>query len=233
MSATEPLSSAQRWRQALRHSYPIALGYVPAAIAFGVLMSAAGLPDWLAAASSLIVYSGAAQYASVAWFAAGAGIFSMTLNTFIINLRHVFYAMPLLDELPKRRWERLYTLFALTDESFSVLTTLPAALRAQLMSRLVFCNQMYWLAGTLVGIGVGGDLNRLIPNLDFALNCLFVVLAYEQYRSRRAWWPCVLAVAAFFAARALTEQYLLLLAVAFSVLFIVCRSAWWKPGAAR
>lgn len=219
-----PLSSAQRWRLALHHSYPIAMGYVPAAIAYGVLMSAAGLPAWLAVAASVIVYSGAAQYAAVAWFSGGMGMASITFNTFIISLRHIFYAMPLLDSLPQARWERWYTLFALTDESFSVLTSLHATLRTQIMSRFVFCNQMYWVLGTAAGLAVGGGLNRLVPNLDFALNCLFAVLAYEQYRSRRTWWPCLLALTAFAAAKTFAEPYLLLAAVAFSIAFIICRS---------
>lgn len=227
MSDSEHLSGARKWRLALHYSYPIALGYVPAAVAFGVLMSAAGLPAWLSAASSLIVYSGAAQYASVAMFAGGAGVLAMTLNTFIINLRHVFYAMPLLDDLPERKWVRWYSLFALTDESFSVLTTLPPPLRRPLMGRIVFCNQMYWVLGTLAGVGVGSGLGEWIPNLGFALNCLFVILAYEQYRNRREWWLCLLAAVAFWAAGAFTQQYLLLLAVALSVVFIVCRSAVW------
>ena len=78
----EALSSSERWRLAWQYSYPIALGYVPAAIAFGVLMSAAGLPTWLALAMSVIVYSGAAQYAAVALFADWAGVFTLTLNTY-------------------------------------------------------------------------------------------------------------------------------------------------------
>ena len=224
----EALSSSERWRLAWQYSYPIALGYVPAAIAFGVLMSAAGLPTWLALAMSVIVYSGAAQYAAVALFADWAGVFTLTLNTFIINLRHVFYALPLLQHLPKRAVKRWYALFALTDESFSLLTTLPQEVARKLFVKIVWLNQMYWVIGTLIGLGIGAGLNELIPHLDFALTCLFVVLAYEQYQAKRVWWPCVLAVVAFVLASVITVDYLLLLAVALcalGILFLQWRQA--------
>lgn len=215
------------WRLALKHSYPIALGYVPAAIAFGVLMSAAGLPAWLAVAMSIIVYSGAAQYAAVGLFADWAGVFALTLNTFIINLRHIFYALPLIKALPENRLARAYAVFALTDESFSVLTTLPEEWRGKLFTRIVFCNQIYWIVGTFIGIGLGAGLNNLIPNLDFALTCLFTVLAYEQYRNNRDYGACLFAVIAFVVAKSLTEQYMLLMAVGLCCLAIVLRSAFW------
>lgn len=220
-------NTADVWRLALKHSYPIALGYVPAAIAFGVLMSAAGLPGWLAVAMSIIVYSGAAQYAAVGLFADWPGVFALTLNTFIINLRHIFYALPLMNALPKRRWARAYAVFALTDESFSVLTTLPENLRGKLFTRIVFCNQMYWVAGTLAGIGLGAGLNQLIPHLDFALTCLFIVLAYEQFRNSRDYGACLFAVIAFAIAKSVTQQYMLLMAVGLCCLAIVLRSALW------
>lgn len=73
MTQPVPQNSADRWRLAFRYSYPIALGYLPAGIAYGVLMSAAGLPVWLSAAMSLLVYSGAFQYAAVALLSGGGG----------------------------------------------------------------------------------------------------------------------------------------------------------------
>ena len=228
MNPTAPLSARQRWRLAFKHSAPVAMGYIPAGIAFGVLMSAAGLPAWLALALSVILYSGAAQYASIPLLASGAGVLTLTLNALVINLRHVFYGLPLLPHLPLNKAERAYALFALTDESFSVLTTLPEALRQPLFSRIVFLNQLYWCAATVIGVGIGAGLNDLVPHLDFALACLFLILAYEQYQSKKVWWPCVLALLAFALAKVLTSQYLLLVAVGLCVLGIVLRP-WW-PG---
>ncbi len=230
MSEPAPLSSRQRWQLAFKHSMPVAMGYFPAGIAFGVLMSAAGLPGWLALAMSVILYTGAAQYASIPLLASGAGIATLTLNALVINLRHIFYALPLLGHLPLNRAERAYALFALTDEGFSVLTTLPEALRRPLFGRILFLNQLYWCSATVIGVAMGAGLNELIPHLDFALACLFLILAYEQFQSKKVWWPCVLAVVAFVLAKLLTTQYLLLTAVGLCVLAILARALWWNPG---
>ncbi len=222
-----PLSHTQRWRLALQHSAPVAMGYLPAGIAFGVLASAAGLPWWLSMVLSLVLYSGAAQYASIPLMASGAGLVTLALNALVINLRHVFYALPLLEHLPRRRWARAYALFALTDESFSVLTTLPAPLRTALFTRIALLNQLYWCCATAVGVGIGGGLTQWIAHLDFALTCLFLILAYEQYQSRKTFWPCVLAALAFALARWLSPSYILLTAVALCVAAIVLH-AWWR-----
>ena len=214
------------WQLAFRYSYPIALGYIPVGIAYGVLMITAALPAWLAPASSLIVYSGAMQYAAIGLLVSWAGFLAIGINTLVIGLRHIFYGLPLVAHLPDSKLLRTYCLFALTDETFSVMTTLPEPLRKTLFPRIAFLNQMYWFAGTVIGVLVGSGVGNLIPHLDFALSCLFVILAYEQYQNRRCWWPCVLALAAFMAARYLAPQYLLLLAVSLCAVVIVGGTLW-------
>ncbi|UOO92634.1 AzlC family ABC transporter permease [Vitreoscilla stercoraria] len=208
------MAQTSSWKEALRLSMPVAMGYIPAGMAFGVLSSAAGLPWWWSVLLSVCLYAGAAQYAAIPMLAAGAPTVSLSVNTLVINLRHIFYALPLLEALPKNSLRRWYALFALTDESFSVLTTILPEQAKRLFVKIVLLNQSYWILGTVVGIGLGAGLNQLIPHLDFALPCLFVVLAYEQYQAKKVWWPCVIAAAAFVFASLLTVNYLLLLAVA-------------------
>lgn len=218
---SQTMHSKKLWKQALRHSLPVAMGYYPAGIAFGVLMSAAGLPLLLTILSSLIVYSGAAQYASIPLFATGASIITLTLNTAIINLRHIFYAIPLLPHFPQPRWQRLYCYFALTDESFSILTTLPENQRQHLFLRIVALNQFYWLSASIIGYLLGTQLNSWIPNLDFALPCLFMILWYEQFNTQKTYWPSLLAIFAFLLAKNISQDYLLLLSVGLSALGIL------------
>src|SRR5690625_3572237 len=124
LTPTNPNSRPRSWRLALRYSIPIAMGYIPAAIAFGVLMRAADFPFWWALALSLFLYSGAAQFALIPMLAQAAHPLSMWVNISIINLRHIFYALPLLKVLPRGRIKKYYCLFGLTDESFSTLMTL-------------------------------------------------------------------------------------------------------------
>ena len=211
---------------------PVLLGYIPLGITFGFLMVSQGIAWYIPILFSIFVFAGAAQFLAVGLVVNHASLLDTAIATFLINLRHVFYGLSLFDALPVRRWERWYSIFALTDETFSVLTTLPKALQTALMSRIALLNQLYWLAGTLAGALIGGGLTEWIPHLDFALASLFVILAYEQYRANRAWWPCALAVLAFIAAGSIAPQYLLFAAVLLCAAVIVLRSLLWKPGAA-
>lgn len=218
------------WRRALTLAAPVAMGYYPAGIAYGVLMSAAGLPLWLALVMSILVYSGAAQYAAITQLSPFAGLTTLTVNTAVINLRHIFYAIPLLPALPKRGWRRGYALFALTDESFSLLTTLPESERAALILPVVALNHLFWVSATLIGALAGAGLAELIPHLDFALTCLFLILVYEQWRVARRFWPCWLALGAFVLARTLMPQYVLMGAVSFCAGFILLKTRLYRQG---
>lgn len=213
--------SSHYWRRSLTHSMPVAMGYIPAGIAFAVLFVAAGLPAWAAIFSSIILYAGAAQYASIPLLASGTGFMTLASNTLAINLRHAFYATPLLNQLPTKKLARIYCLFALTDETFSVLTTLDEKTRGELITGISLLCQSYWVLGTVLGVLVGAGLNDLVPHLDFALVCLFAILAYEQFRAVQRFYPIIIAIIAFVLAMWLVPSLLLLTAIVVSIGLII------------
>lgn len=212
------------WPQAIKVSLPIAMGYAPAGAAFGVLASVAGIPWWVSVFISIVAFSGAAQYAVIPLFASGAGLFSISFNTLLINLRHALYALPLLDALPKNRLKRGYCLFTLTDECFSLMTTLPKADQKAVFFKMGLLVHGYWIAATILGLLVGQKLAHLVPNLDFALACLFVILWFEQVKTKKVWWPSALALMAFVIAAWLLPQYVLVVALLLCVSVILGRS---------
>lgn len=199
--SSSPLPARPRWRTALRVSLPVGLGYLPVGIAFGVLAVEAGLPLWVAVAMSVLVYAGALQFAAIPLLAAGAGLAAIGLTALLINLRHLLYALPLLRDLPRRRAGRLYTLAALTDETYSLATAMPADERARLLLPVAAVNQAWWVLGTLMGAWLGPVIGSRVPNLDFALPCLFLILAIEQYRVSRRAFPLVAGVVVTLTAR--------------------------------
>jgi 4-azaleucine resistance transporter AzlC len=209
------------WRQAFSLSIPVAMGYLPAGIAFGVLFVAAKLPIWAAIFSSVVFYAGAGQYASIPLLSGGVGIATISSNILAINLRHAFYAIPLLKQLPTHTLAKFYCLFALTDETFSVLTTLAPEKRQALMLPISLLNHSYWITGTVLGLLIGAGLNDLVPHLDFALVCLFAILAYEQFKVIKAYYPIMIAMLAFIMAMIFTPNWLLLAAICFSLGLIV------------
>src|SRR5690554_7305588 len=100
-------------------------GYLPLGAAFGILAVEMGLPVWAALLMSLLIYAGAGQFLAVALLAAGAGLVEMAVATLMLNSRHLFYGLSLLKRFQGAGWRKPYLIFSLTDETYSLLTTLP------------------------------------------------------------------------------------------------------------
>ncbi|MCM2341315.1 AzlC family ABC transporter permease [Rhodoferax sp.] len=207
-------------------SVPVAMGYVPLGMVFGFLFVQAGAPWWLALLASVVVFAGAAQFMMVPMLAAGLPVAAIALATLVVNLRHVFYGLSLLDKLPAKPWARWYLVFALTDETYSVLTTLPAGTSTRQMVTVALLNQGWWVLGTLLGAAIGAQAQIALAGLDFALAALFAVLAVEQWRSADAAAPLWVAVVSYGVAWALWPQQALLIAIGLSVL---AGLVWHKP----
>jgi len=199
-------------------SVPVAMGYVPLGMVFGFLFVQAGAPWWLALVASVWVYAGAAQFMMVPMLAAGLPVASIALATLVVNLRHIFYGLSLLNKLPSQSGARWYLVFALTDETYSVLTTLPPGTRAGQMVTVALLNQGWWVLGTLLGAVIGAQAQMGLVGLDFALAALFAVLAVEQWRSAASSAPLWVAVASYGMALVVMPQQALLVAITLSVL---------------
>lgn len=176
------------WREALSQVAPIAMGYVPVGMAYGVLAGKAGLDAANVLAMSVLVYAGSAQLVAVGFFAAGASALSIVATTLVVNLRHVLFSAAMAPFLSGWR-KRELAAFAgeLTDETFA----LHAARfgrgdrdKARTFSINVLA-QASWVAGTILGILAGDALGdgRSFA-LDFALPGMFLALLAGQLKSR-------------------------------------------------
>jgi 4-azaleucine resistance transporter AzlC len=205
------------------------MGYVPLGMVFGFLFVQAGAPWWLALTASVLVYAGASQFMMVPMLAAGLPVATIALATLVVNLRHMFYGLSLLHKLPHQPWARWYLVFALTDETYSVLTTLPEGTRAGQMVTVALLNQGWWVLGTLLGAVIGAQAQITLVGLDFALASLFAVLAVEQWRGADSSAPLWVAVLSYAVASVVMPQQALLVAIALSVL----AGLFWSPSVAK
>ena len=222
----QPYKMSYDWAEGFKKSLPVAMGYLPAGIAFGVLAQVAGIPVWAIIMLSIVLYAGAAQYACLPMLSAGLPIGNIATNIAAINLRHVFYGMPLLQYLPKNKLAKTYCLFALTDETFSVMTSLPNESRPSLILPISLFNQSWWVLASTIGIMIGSTLSDLVPHLDFALVCLFAILAYEQFQSIKRYFPIGIAVVSLAVASLFTSNWLLLVAITICMMLILARGFW-------
>lgn len=218
-------------RSSLALTASVAFGYVPLGTVFGFLFVQAGAPWWAAILASLVVYAGAAQYMMIPMLAAGAPIGTIALATLVVNLRHVFYGLSLLQSMPDGAARRWYLVFGLTDETYSILTTMPEPRNHRQMFLVTLFNQGWWVLGTTIGALVGAQARIPLAGLDFVLAALFAVLAVEQWRARRNALPLVAALASYALAYAVAPKHALAIAIGLTLLVGILLPT--KPDAVR
>jgi 4-azaleucine resistance transporter AzlC len=180
---------------ALKYSVPVLLGYAAIGIAFGLLLVEAGYPWWLAPVMSVVMYAGAGQYIAVGLFAAGTSLWEAALVQLVVNARHMAYGLSLLKRLKNTGPYRYYLIYALSDETFALLSSLPEngedkkfsagadereGSRARFMFYVALLDQSYWVAGSVIGAAAGSLIPFNFEGIGFALTALFVVLMIEQ-----------------------------------------------------
>lgn len=167
------------------------IGYAPIGFAFGVLASTAGLSVGGAAALSVFVYAGSSQFIVVGLIEGGAGLWTLALTVFLVNLRHLLMSASLAPYLGRlKRRQQAYFCFELTDESFAVHSAYfqnggePEA--AQLFAVNTSAH-LAWVASSLAGAWLGSRLafDTRIFGLDYALAAMFIALLVGQLDSLR------------------------------------------------
>lgn len=208
---------------AFPRTVPILLGYVFVGMAFGLLFVSNGYPYYWAALMSLLVYAGSMQFVALNFFIAPFGLMEIALITLLVNARHIFYGLSFVDKYKRMKRWRGYLIFALTDETYSLLCSQPAPQGVD-EKRYFFCisvlDQSYWVAGTLAGALVGSRIPFDTAGMEFAMTALFIVIFIEQWLSAKSHTAaligliCPLVAMAFFGKDNLVLPAMLLMTLA-------------------
>ena len=218
------VSLPHAWKEAGLLTLPVMFGYLPLGAAYGILAIEVGVPWWAAVLMSLVIYAGAGQFLAVALLAAGAGLVELAVATLMLNSRHLFYGLSLLKRFQGAGWRKPYLIFALTDETYSLITTLPAERAGDqaLAFRVTLLNQGWWVLGSIAGVLIGTTLDFNSQGIEFALTALFIVLTLEQARRLRQGLPFVIALATGLGALLLLpDRHLLLGAIGAATLVLL------------
>jgi 4-azaleucine resistance transporter AzlC len=222
---------------ALKYSVPVLLGYLAIGVAFGLLLSDAGYPWWLALAMSVVMYAGAGQYIAVGLFAAGTGLWEACLVQLAVNARHMAYGFTMLKDFKKAGVYKYYLIFALSDETFALLSSLPAGgvlpaggSRGRFMFYVALLDQFYWIAGSVIGAVAGSLIPFNTEGIGFALTAMFIVLMIEQImRVKRPGIFIISAAAAVLGVFLLPGKVSLLSAMALSLALAALGAALFTP----
>jgi 4-azaleucine resistance transporter AzlC len=182
--------------RALRATIPVMFGYVPIGIAFGFLLTKVGYPWYYGAIMSLLIYSGATQFLAIGLFVNNAAILEIVVTTLFLNLRHSFFGLSLLSRFKGTGTAKPYLIFALTDETYALVTSSGEPKEQERGRYYLFVSMLdhlYWIVGTIAGGLMGGMIAMDLRGLDFALTALFVVLTIEQYLAVRTLRPFIIA----------------------------------------
>lgn len=186
-------------RRAFLDTLPVMAGYVFLGFGFGILMFQSGYGPLWALSMSLFIYAGSMQYLTVSLLTGGAGLVTAALTTFVVNARHLFYGISMVDAYKGAGKNKPYMIFALTDETYSLVSQnqVPEGI-----SRHGYCflvslfDHIYWVGGTVLGSLTGTLLPINYEGIEFALTALFVTIFVEQWLSTRDHRPAVIGVAA-------------------------------------
>ena len=176
-------------RKCIQLTLPVCLGYVPLGIAFGMLLSDAGYGVFWSFLMATTIFAGSMQFVMVALLSSSVSLVSVALLTFLVQSRHLFYGLSLVERY--RHYpllKRLYMIFSLTDETYSLVSSMDAK-EDDLLFMVSLLNHVYWIFGCVLG----SLLKNLIPfdtaGFEFAMTALFVCIVVEQYMTHQDHFP--------------------------------------------
>lgn len=182
-------------------SLPVMAGYIVLGMGFGILLHDKGYSFGWAILMSLTIYAGSMQYVGVELLASRASLISAALMTLMVNARHLFYGISMVEKYRDTGRKKPYLIFALTDETYSLVcdARLPENVDRKTYYFLVsLMDQCYWVFGSLLGSLLGSALTFNTEGVDFAMTALFVVIVVEQWEKAKGHIPALLGFAVSF-----------------------------------
>lgn len=186
-------SSAQNKREilkraaytALPHSLPILAGYGFLGLTYGICMSVNGLNPWWTLLMCIFVFGGSVQIVAVSLMTAAFDPLNAFIITFVLCARHIFYGISMLGKYKNLGLKKLYMIFGLVDETFSINYSAEPPKdvdRGWFMFFVTLFDQIYWVVGSTVGAVFGTLINFSTEGIEFVMTSMFVVIFVNQWQ---------------------------------------------------
>ena len=187
MPQTQPRIS-RALKCAFPHTIPIFVGFCFLGMTYGIYMKVSGFAFWYPMLMSLVIYGGSLEFVAVSMLLAPYAPMQAFLMTLMIQARHLFYGIAMLDKFRGMGWKKPYLIFGMCDETFSINCTaeIPEDVdRGWFYFFVTLLNQIYWVLGATAGGLVGGLIRFNTEGLDFVMTAMFVVIFLEQWRKEK------------------------------------------------
>ena len=186
-------------KAAFPHTIPILAGFLVLGMSYGVFARVSGFSFWYPLCMAVAIFGGSLEFVAVTML---LGVFA-PVQTFLMALmiqgRHLFYGISMLERYKHMGWKRFYLIYALCDETFSINYAVqpPEDVdKGWFMLFVSVLDQCYWLTGTTIGAVLGGVIPFSTEGLDFAMTALFVVIFLDQWLKEDKHYTALIGVLA-------------------------------------
>lgn len=185
------------FKKALTAALPVMYSYLIIGMSFGVVVQSRGFGALWAGAMSVFIYAGSMQFVALELIGSGASLLTAAITTVMVNLRHVFYGLSMVDKYKDVGKAKPYLIYALSDETYSLVCNPPELLPGE--ERVFYLlvtamDQSCWVLGSILGGLLGAALPFSTQGIDFALTALFVSVVAEQWLSTKEHSPALLGL---------------------------------------
>lgn len=221
-------------RNVIKYSFvktlPVMAGYLVLGTGFGILLKNAGYGVFWSFFMSLTIYAGSMQYVTVSLLTSGASLISCALTALMVNARHLFYGISMVDKYKNAGAKKPYLIFSLTDETYSLLCgdDYPAEADPNLYRFLIsLFNQCYWIIGSVFGSILGSVITFNTAGIDFAMTALFVTVFVEQWLTAKNHLPAMAGLCCSIACLVIfgTDSFLIPAMIAITVVLSLFRKS--------
>lgn len=176
---------------------PVMTGYIVLGIGFGILLYSHGYGILISTLMGAFIYAGSMQYAAVNLISGGASFITIALTTLLVNARHLFYGISMLDKYKGTGAKKPYLIFSLTDETYSLLCSEDYPENCDKGKYQFFVsafNHFYWVVGCALGSLIGLAIPFNTAGIDFCMTALFVTIFVEQWLSSKEHLPALIGL---------------------------------------
>ena len=176
------------FRAAFPHTIPIFAGFWFLGMTYGIYMQVSGFSFWYPMLMSLFIFAGSMEFVAVNLLLGAFDPLQALAMTLMINARHLFYGISMLDRYRGQGWKKIYLIFGMCDESFSINYTaeIPEDVDSGwFMLFVTLLNHFYWFFGATLGGVFGSFIHFNTEGLDFVMTAMFVVIFLEQWMKEK------------------------------------------------
>lgn len=182
---------------AFPHTIPVLTGYAFLGVAYGIYMRVSGFPFWYPTLSSVVIFGGSLEFVLVSMLMSSFAPLQTFLMALMIQARHLFYGIALLEKYRYLGKMRFYLIFGMTDESFSVNCSaeIPDGVdKGWFYFFVTLLDHCYWVTACTVGGLLGSLISFDTQGLDFVMTAMFVVIFLNQLMKERKHYTALIGL---------------------------------------